>query len=141
MNSIEQMFYDAWDREPNEESENLKPQSVVGIYRVDFLIGKIAIEIDGHDFHKTKEQREHDYNKDRYLIRNGYTPVRFTGTEVFLDSAKCVEEARAIRLAIDETNIDNWTAGEKSGRYSMVRELKEYLEDLNGQQKVLLFKT
>lgn len=64
-------------------------------YRLDFAIFsklnegdkeskvKICIECDGHDYHKTKEQRTKDSNRDRQLILDGWTVFRFTGTEIF----------------------------------------------------------
>jgi very-short-patch-repair endonuclease len=100
MNKIEQMFYDAYREELfNPENEIccvqfIKPQYVIGIYKVDFVVNyKFVIEIDGYEFHKTKEQREADYKRERYLLRNGYTTIRFTGTEIYLSCRKCAVEA------------------------------------------------
>ena len=99
MNAIEKRFFDAL--EPYLLSVNLPlcsapksnyitAQAVIGIYQVDFLFNeKYVIEIDGHEFHKTKEQREYDYKRDRYLKLQGYTVIRFMGTEVFLDPVSC----------------------------------------------------
>lgn len=65
-------------------------------YRVDFLYErekrKIAVEIDGHDSHKTREQRTHDARKDRFLKSIGVEVVRFTGTELNADAMKCIQE-------------------------------------------------
>ncbi len=56
-------------------------------YRVDFLVhydgGVVAVELDGHEFHKTKEQRGADASKDRWLQARGIRVVRFTGSQVF----------------------------------------------------------
>lgn len=76
------------------------PQIPVGIYRLDFALTdieaapilKVAIEIDGHEYHKSQEQREHDSAKDRYLMRNRWQVVRFTGSQVFNDAQGCVRE-------------------------------------------------
>ena len=73
--------------------ENLSYQVKVGKYTVDFVLcmlesgtTKIAVELDGHDFHeKTKEQAAHDKAKDRFLQAKGYHVARFTGAEVFRD--------------------------------------------------------
>ena len=58
---------------------------------------KVALELDGHDFHeKTKEQAAHDRARERTIIRRGYTIFRFTGSEVFRNARKCVEEVVAL---------------------------------------------
>ena len=65
------MFYDAWiehDLE-NDESYSVIPGESIDIYIVDFLIDqKNVIEIDGHEYHKTKEQRAKDCQRERYLM-------------------------------------------------------------------------
>lgn len=76
----------------------LYPQEPVGIYRVDFVLTdditnkQYAIEIDGHEAHKTKEQRFNDYRRERFLFREGYTVIRFMGSEVYTDPKLCVNE-------------------------------------------------
>lgn len=63
-------------------------------YRVDFadVQAKIAIEIDGHDFHSSKEQRTHDAQRERALQSIGWKVIRFTGSEIFSNPIKCIEE-------------------------------------------------
>jgi very-short-patch-repair endonuclease len=113
MNDIEQMFYDAFiDESVNPEhklqcSQEIKDQVPIGIYIVDFLINdKFIVEIDGHEWHKTKAQRYDDYSRSRNLLRLGYTVIRFTGSEVFVDPRKCAVEM--LRLVNDLTllNLD-----------------------------------
>jgi len=73
-------------------------------YRIDFVIAspdlKLAIEIDGHDFHeKTKEQAASDRARERSIVREGYTMMRFTGSEIFRNPRACVNEvAEQIKL-------------------------------------------
>jgi very-short-patch-repair endonuclease len=117
MNEIEKMFNDAYmklDRESGRMYE-LLPQQVVGIYKVDFIYGKCAVEIDGHEYHKTKEQREYDYKRERYLIKQGFVPVRFMGTEVFLDAEKCVEEIEEIAGVVDYSDFLSFLKGKEFG--------------------------
>jgi very-short-patch-repair endonuclease len=67
--------------------------------RIDFAIPsiKIAIEVDGHDFHeRTKEQAQRDKARDRALQILGWKPLRFTGSEVFRDAATCAGEVLRI---------------------------------------------
>jgi very-short-patch-repair endonuclease len=54
---------------------------------------QIAIELDGHDFHeRTKEQAAQDRARERTIVRHGYIIQRFTGSEVYRNPRKCVEE-------------------------------------------------
>lgn len=93
--------------EPNgvPDGVHVWPQAQRGPYRVDFLIyvqlsshdarrsGKIIVECDGHDFHeRTKEQAARDRARDRSLIADGYTVIRFTGSELHRDSYRCAKE-------------------------------------------------
>ncbi|NRD80320.1 DUF559 domain-containing protein [Bacillus sp. BRMEA1] len=68
-------------------------------YRPDFLIEVYAlgnefdfiVECDGHNFHeKTKAQAKRDKSRDRNLQSAGYRTIRFTGSEIWEDSASCV---------------------------------------------------
>jgi hypothetical protein len=72
-------------------------------YRLDFaIIGdrKVAVECDGHDFHdRTKEQAARDKSRDRRLIADGWTVLRYTGSEIHKDAAKCAAEAIAIAMS------------------------------------------
>ena len=62
----------------------------------------VDVEIDGRDFHeKTKEQAARDKSRDRALTAAGYSVVRFTGAEVYADSAACVAEAISIVRALE----------------------------------------
>lgn len=104
MNDIEQKLYDALlditsDSEIEIFKKNLHPQYPIPPYIVDFLIdfggANIVIEVDGHESHKTKEQRQKDYERERYLIEKGYLIIRFTGSEVFIDPVSCARSIKA----------------------------------------------
>ena len=77
-------------------------------YRIDvaFPRFKLAVELDGHDFHSTKEARSRDTKRDRALIKHGWQVIRFTGSDIFRDIDSCVEEcievlySRAVQLNI-----------------------------------------
>ncbi len=55
--------------------------------RIDFLwrAARLAVEIDGHPFHRTRQSRERDARRDQLLRLAGYEPLRFTGRQVALD--------------------------------------------------------
>jgi len=67
-------------------------------FRVDFLLkdARLIVELDGHEYHSTKEQLEKDAIRQRYLSRAGYTVIRFTGREINRDPKACVSEVRQI---------------------------------------------
>lgn len=76
----------------------LLPQYEIGRYRVDFALPDehLVIELDGHDYHKTKEQRTTDAKRERDLKELGWYVIRFTGTEIYRDVEKCVEQVERI---------------------------------------------
>jgi very-short-patch-repair endonuclease len=63
-------------------------------YRVDFMIyyegTAYAVEVDGHDWHKSKRQRAYDAARDRFLEMRGVSTIRFTGSEIHRDVRGCV---------------------------------------------------
>jgi len=77
-------------------------QASVGRYRADFGIidargsmpKKYVIECDGHDFHeRTKDQAKRDRRRDRWMMRNDISVMRFTGAEIFDCPMTCSGEA------------------------------------------------
>lgn len=80
------------------ETVDIESQYVINVdkkrYRVDFLIPvwdnrlkkgfSFAIECDGHDFHeRTKEQAQHDKQRDRDILASGTYVMRYTGSEIY----------------------------------------------------------
>ena len=80
----------------------VESQYPVGIYIIDFYFWdaltnqKYAVEIDGHEAHKTKEQRFNDYRRERFLMKEGYKVIRFMGSEVYTDAGGCIKELMEI---------------------------------------------
>jgi hypothetical protein len=60
----------------------------------------IIIECDGYDAHHTKEQRNHDIERENNLKAKGYSIIRFTGTQIFKNPYDCV--MRAYKFLLDE---------------------------------------
>ena len=78
------------------------PQHKIGNYRVDFLLIRntgrhsesVVVELDGHAFHdKDKRQRAYEKARDRFLVKNGYRVLHFTGSEVVADPYGVAYEA------------------------------------------------
>lgn len=106
---IEQIFLMEWHflRVDDRHRVTIKPQRKLELdnqtYKIDFMVEstdgktKIAIEIDGHEFHeKTPQQAQRDRERERSIVRHGYTIFRFTGSEVFRNARKCAEEVIAL---------------------------------------------
>ena len=81
----------------------IKPQYKVGKYTADFMVEfgsrgekptQYIIECDGHDFHeRTKEQAQHDKERDRHMQSLGFKVYRFTGSEIWKSKGYCVVQA------------------------------------------------
>jgi very-short-patch-repair endonuclease len=112
---IEQIFLMEWRFLKVDEQHGVKirPQSELKLegstYTIDFMVEssggkvKLAIELDGHDFHeKTKKQAAHDRARERTIVRHGYTIFRFTGSEVSRNPRKCVEEVVSLIAGIPQ---------------------------------------
>ena len=87
---IEIAFWDAAkDRIPDLEREVW-----IDKYRVDFLIKeqRVIIELYGFAYHNSKKKLTADAQRERVLQLQGYHILRFTGSEVYKDAAKCVQE-------------------------------------------------
>jgi very-short-patch-repair endonuclease len=93
---IEAPFYDALAETGLTFSTQTSIRHADKQYRLDFLVwydGRtVAVELDGHDYHKTREQRTRDAERDRWLGARGIRVVRFTGSEVHANPEKCVRE-------------------------------------------------
>ena len=73
---------------------DIKPQVQINEYRVDFANEKlkVVIEIDGHQFHSSKEQIRRDLQRQRSLEMCGWRVHRFSGSEVYANVGNCVEQ-------------------------------------------------
>lgn len=80
--------------------DSVRPMTQVKIdrYLIDWSVHlsngkKLAVELDGHNFHeKTKEQASKDKKNDRVLVSNGYTLIRFSGSDVWNNPFECCRE-------------------------------------------------
>lgn len=142
MNEIEQKLADAladhlinmditdgdytWDdlkKYRDDMAMQVHAQFKIGKYYVEFAIidnyadipSKYVVDIDGYNFHKTKEQRRDDYEKERFLQSEEYRVIRFTSADVFSNADKCAEFVCSM-MEKDREKIDNLIqAGEVIG--------------------------
>lgn len=77
------------------------------VYRLDFAIPsrRVAIEVDGQEFHSSQESRQADYRRDRALLGAGWITLRFTATEVVRDARACALEVSRL-LALLNPDIE-----------------------------------
>lgn len=96
---IEEMFWDAAAK----ALPGIEPAYSVGPYRLDFAIPdrKVGIELDGHEYHSTVDQRTSDAQRQRWLERQGWRLLRFTGAEVFASPGGCVVEVEAFLASME----------------------------------------
>lgn len=104
---IEKMFVEAWvemcstsliNEELFAAVADIKPQYKIFGYRLDFAFPKtkVAVELDGHMSHSSRENRTKDAARDRELTSDGWTVVRFTGTEIHRDVMGCAADLEFI---------------------------------------------
>ena len=82
--------------------------------KVDFLWRKerLAVETDGHAFHRTRQSRERDTKRDQLLRLAGFEPVRFTGRQVALEQEWVTRTLLALACRADDDRIlESWGAG------------------------------
>ena len=95
-NEIEAIFWSAAYFELSKYGW-LTPQYKTRGYYLDFALQsdtfKVAIEIDGHEAHKSQEQRSADYDRENHLKAHGWRFIRFTGVKVYGDVQGCVRQA------------------------------------------------
>jgi very-short-patch-repair endonuclease len=77
--------------------------------KVDFLWRRerLAVETDGHPFHRTRQSRERDTKRDQLLRLAGFEPVRFTGRQVAIEKEWVTRTLLALASRAD---------GHRSGR-------------------------
>ena len=80
--SIESRLYNALIR----NGYYVRTQVPCGKYQIDLALPgpgyKLAIECNGKAYHSSPEQKARDRRKDRYLKRNGWKVLRFSGSMI-----------------------------------------------------------
>lgn len=80
------------------------PQVKIEKYRADFVLDnipdvpllKMVIELDGHDFHSSPEQRDYDTERVLFLQCRGWQVVRFTGRQINCNCDACVRKVEGL---------------------------------------------
>ena len=64
---------------------------VASVGSVDLVVeGRIVVELDGFEFHRTRQQFREDRRRDRELVAQGYLVLRFTAWDVMHDMDRVV---------------------------------------------------
>ena len=68
-------------------------------YHLDFALpaDMIGIEVDGFQWHSTRQQRQHDSQRDRILTGLGWRVLRFTASEILRNANGCAEEVLTLQ--------------------------------------------
>jgi predicted transcriptional regulator of viral defense system len=76
--------------------------------KVDFLWRRerLAVETDGHPFHRTRQSRERDAKRDVLLRLAGFEPVRFTGRQVVFEKEWVTRSLLALASRADGDRSD-----------------------------------
>lgn len=95
-NPMEDAFYEAWCKAHPDIT--IIRQYQVFKYRIDFAHpeAKIAIELDGQDFHSHKKDRNKDYARQHTIEDDGWYFVRFTGSQVWADVDGCISRVHKL---------------------------------------------
>lgn len=82
--------YEEWSYEKNHPIPHILKKSLV-------------IELDGKDFHSSKEQMNYDYQRENDIKLAGYDVMRFTGSQIYNDINGCLSKVyQYIKLAEKE---------------------------------------
>lgn len=69
-------------------------QYKIGPYVLDFYFErkskKLNVECDGKEYHFSDIAIKHDQNRNKYMLSNGISVLRFTGSEIWNDAQNCV---------------------------------------------------
>jgi very-short-patch-repair endonuclease len=96
-------------------------------YRVDFccknfifncqyieLSRKIVIECDGYESHHTKQQRNKDTIRENELKLNGYSVIRFTGSQIYNEPFECFQKSMDFIIEQNKEQLDKLLGGKNA---------------------------
>jgi very-short-patch-repair endonuclease len=111
---------DAWISIRRKGKVVLYPQFPVLGYRVDFAnpAMKIALELDGKDFHKDKSK---DQQRDVALAEAGWTVFRITGKEMWRNNYKDFSDFEEDWLENNQEDIEDWIMNTGDGVIEAIR--------------------
>lgn len=98
---------------------------------------RIIVECDGHNFHeKTKEQAQHDKERDRYIQDQGFNILRFTGSEIYKNPFNCSNEVdNFLNNQINEMHYRNEVRARIKEMYGDIEYFKEALKNPTEEYK------
>lgn len=85
----------------------LVTQYQIGDYRVDIAIPEahIAIEVDGHEWHRTNGDMVNDLDRQNAITYAGWTVLRFPASRIFAASGKYLPEiVREVRKRVKDAS-------------------------------------
>lgn len=100
---IEEKFWWAWQNDAGWMLPLAYQHPVLdGKYRLDFAFPgrKIAIELDGYEWHSSRTQFTKDRQRQRELEADGWRFIRFSGQEIVKDADECFTQAMYLTCKI-----------------------------------------
>lgn len=93
--------------------------------RMGVEIPKIAVELDGHDFHeRTKEQVAYRNERDRELQADGWLVLHYSGSELVRQPACCIEDCESkAESAFWDAEESAFLAAERAAGYQVGTQL------------------
>lgn len=94
---MEERFFE----EAKRQGIALTLQHPIGPYRADFVVEpvryyKIAVEVDGRDYHSDEDAVCRDYERDWYFMEHGWVVFRVRGRQVNRQPRQVVERLRRV---------------------------------------------
>jgi very-short-patch-repair endonuclease len=84
-------------------------------FQADFGIPmvQIIVEVDGNEFHSSREDRQKDYRRERAVIELSWLPLRFTGVDIYRGADYCADQIwRVVMLRVTEiAQVMTWRDG------------------------------
>jgi len=95
---METLYYESLNASFPDVAKNIVTQHKVIGYRLDFAFPdvKLGVEIDGKEYHHTKQQLANDKKRQNHLKQAGWDIIRFTGSQVFNRAHKCASETDTV---------------------------------------------
>jgi len=74
----------------------------IGPYKTDFLFPEsmLIVEADGQEYHSSPSQIKRDDRRDKYLMKRGYTVLRFSGSQIYGSVQTCI--AKIVQIIGDK---------------------------------------
>lgn len=123
-----------------ERNIEFAPQVRLGRFYVDFIVDinhtKVIVECDGRDYHDLTK----DKNRDKELMKEGYKIYRFSGSRIFNDCNKCVDEIILYtgKSTVSKIKLEDLNSEQRSAAIHMSGPIRVLAPAGSGKTKTLV---